>query len=248
MSSTAKQDALPRTRKPAGRPKGTGTQRVYEKVRENILQLVLSPGADIDESSLEREYGVSRTPVREALIRLASEGLITLLPNKGARVAPLDMTDITQMFEALELASRATLRWCAERRSEDEVETIAALSDAFTAAAQAEDFGRMGELNHEFHAAIGRACGNRNIAELYESQLANSLRLARLAFAEAPADREDQAKYYAEIIRQHEDMVTAIRARDAEAADQLARKHLALFRARMMKYLARSGAGDIAFD
>ena len=66
-----------------GRPKGTGTQRVYARVREQILQLDLPPGADVNEAGLEAEFGVSRTPVREALIRLASEGLITLLAQPG---------------------------------------------------------------------------------------------------------------------------------------------------------------------
>src|SRR5205085_12410577 len=70
-----------------GRPKGTGTQRVYAQVREDIISLRLPPGADLDEASLEQRFGVSRTPVREALIRLASEGLIVLLPNRGARIS-----------------------------------------------------------------------------------------------------------------------------------------------------------------
>src|SRR5262245_59247774 len=76
-----------------GRPKGTGTQRVYRDVRDDIIALRLSPGADLDEASLEQRFGVSRTPVCEALIRLASEGLITLLPNRGARVAQIDISE-----------------------------------------------------------------------------------------------------------------------------------------------------------
>src|SRR5216684_1398013 len=64
----------------AGRPKGTGTQHVYSQVREDIIGLRLPPGSDLDEAGLEQRFGVSRTPVREALIRLASDGLIVLLP------------------------------------------------------------------------------------------------------------------------------------------------------------------------
>lgn len=245
VTKSAGKAAQKPARKPAGRPKGTGTQRVYEQVRDNILRLRLKPGADLDEGSLEAEFGVSRTPVREALIRLASEGLITLLPNRGARVAPLDIADIAPMFEALELAQRVTLRWCAERRSPEDVTAIAAASDAFNDAAVAEDFAAMGEANRAFHTAIGSACANRFIADFYEGQLANSLRLARLAFAETPLDADDQSRYYAEVIRQHEAMVAAIRDGDGEAADALARDHVALFRERVMRYLERSGAGEL---
>lgn len=251
MSPTAKISAASKPgegRKPVGRPKGTGTQRVYEKVRDDILRLRLRPGADLDEATLEKAYGVSRTPVREALIRLASEDLITLLPNRGARVAPLDIADIPLMFEALELAQRVTLRWCAERRTGADLAAIAACGDAFNDAAVAEDFTGMGEANRAFHTAIGVACHNRFISDFYESQLANSLRLARLAFAETLADADDQSRYYGEVIRQHGAMIEAIRAGDGEAADALARDHVALFRERVMRYLDRSSAGSFPLD
>src|SRR3990167_3743588 len=101
-----------------GRPKGTGSQRVYDDLRVRILRLELAPGEHLDENALVRAYGVSRTPVREALIRLRSEGLVNLLPNRGARVVSLDVHDIPQMFEAIELCMRVTVRWATARRSE----------------------------------------------------------------------------------------------------------------------------------
>ena len=107
-----------------GRPKGIGTQRVYAQVREDIIGLRLPPGADLDEASLEERFGVSRTPVREALIRLASEGLIVLLPNRGARITHIDISDVPQLFEALELCQRATIRWAAERRTPADISEL----------------------------------------------------------------------------------------------------------------------------
>src|SRR5215510_6423478 len=89
-----------------GRPRGTGAQMVFDKLRERILSLELAPHADIDELDLVKEFKVSRTPVREALIRLSSEGLVELLPNKGPRVASLDANEVPQILEALELAQR----------------------------------------------------------------------------------------------------------------------------------------------
>jgi len=233
-------------RKPIGRPKGTGTQRVYERVRDMILRLELAPGSNLDEASLEREFGVSRTPVREALIRLASEGLITLLPNRGARVTAIDVSDLSQLFESLELAQRATLRWSATRRSVDAVAELKALAETFSSAAQAGDADRMGDANQAFHLKVSEACGNKYIAQLYGSLLAVSLRVARMVFAHGQQDPDDRARYYGEVIRHHDAMIDAIAAGDADAAERIGHEHLVLFRSRVLAYIERSEAADVA--
>lgn len=231
-----------------GRPKGTGTQRVYESVRENILKLRLPPGADVNEAGLEQEFGVSRTPVREALIRLASEGLITLLPNQGARVSSIELSDIAQMFEILELTQRAVTRWCAVRREDADIEDMRRLSSEFKSASRDLDPTRMGDINRAFHSRIAACCGNRYMANVYDAQLMTSQRLAHLAFADAPLDGEDQTAYYAELNRQHGAMVDAIAARDGDAADRFAADHAHLFRDRIHRYINRSLAGEISLD
>ncbi len=227
-----------------GRPKGTGTQRVYDRVRDGILKLKLAPGADVNEASLEEEFGVSRTPVREALIRLASEGLITLLPNQGARVSSIELSDISQMFEMLELTQRAVTRWCAARRENADVTEMRWLSASFTASTRALDPNSMGEINRSFHSKIAACCGNTFLAQVYDAQLMSSQRLAHLAFADAPLDDEDQEEYYAELVRQHEAMVDAIESRDGTAADRVASDHVELFRSRVRRYIDRSMAGE----
>jgi DNA-binding GntR family transcriptional regulator len=233
-------------RKPIGRPKGTGTQRVYDRVRDMILHLEIAPGANLDEASLEREFGVSRTPVREALIRLASEGLITLLPNRGARVTPIDVSDLSELFESLELTQRATLRWCAKRRPAAAVAELRALADDFEQAAEARDYERMGEANQAFHRKIGEASGNKYVAQLYHSLLTVSLRVARMMFAHSQQDPDDQARYYGNVIREHEAMIAAIEAGDSEAAERLGREHVALFRSRVVAYVEHSLANEVS--
>src|SRR6266852_6126103 len=213
-----------------GRPKGTGMQRVYAQVREDIIGLRLSPGADLDEASLEERFGVSRTPVREALIRLASEGLIVLLPNRGARITHIDIGDVPQLFEALELCQRATIRWAAMRRTAVDITELSETNQKFLQAARNGDSERMGEVNKEFHMVIGRICGNKYFESLYSSLLAVSLRLARTAFAYAPRSGEAHEDYYMEVVRQHEAMIKAVENKDAEGADALARIHTDLFR------------------
>jgi DNA-binding GntR family transcriptional regulator len=104
---------------PIGRPKGTGTQHVYAQIREDIIALRLPPGADLDEASLERRFGLSRTPVREALIRLASDGLITMLPNRG---------DTEQMGETNKEFHSVVARACGNRYFESLYTSLLAVS------------------------------------------------------------------------------------------------------------------------
>jgi DNA-binding GntR family transcriptional regulator len=231
-----------------GRPKGTGTQRVYAQIRDDIIGLRLPPGTDVEEATLEERFGVSRTPVREALIRLASEGLIVLLPNRGARVTQIDISDLPQIFEALELSQRVTLRWAAMRRTNEQVNTMRVLNDRFLAAAQNGDSDLMGEINKDFHSVIGRASGNRFIESLYSSLLSVSLRLARTAFAYAPRAGEDYEEYYMEVVRQHQGMIGAIETKDVAEADRLARIHTELFRDRINRYLSNNLASAVPLD
>ena len=217
-------------------------------MREDILQLSLPPGADISESQLEQQFGVSRTPVREALIRLASEGLITLLPNQGARVSSIELSDIAQMFEMLELTQRAVNRWCAVRRDPKDIPEMRRLSDAFAAATEAKDPVQMGDINRSFHSLIGASCGNKFISGVYDTQLMGSQRLAHLAFADAPIHGEDEADYYADLNRQHDAMVRAIERQDGDAADKLAVDHVELFRSRVQRFIDRSLAGEITLS
>ena len=229
-----------------GRPKGIGTQRVYAEVREDIIGLRLQPGADLDEASLEKRFGVSRTPVREALIRLASEGLIFLLPNRGARVSHIDISDVPQLFEALDLCQRATIRWAAMRRTPEDITALRLMNAQFLDAARSGDSDRMGETNKQFHMIIGRASGNRYFESLYSSLLTVSLRLARTAFADAPRTDEAHESYYMEVVRQHDLMIDAIENKNAEEAETLARVHTELFRERINRYLNSNLADGVA--
>ena len=229
-----------------GRPRGTGAQLVFDKLRERILSLELAPHTDIDELDLVKEFKLSCTPVREALIRLSSEGLVELLPNKGPRVVSLDAVDVPQILEALEIAQRIATRWAAARRTETQLATITERCQDFSNAMAAGDTAAMGETNKLFHAAIGSACGNSHVESWYESLLNSSMRLARAAYEQAPLHGSAYKQYYARVDAEHRSMVEAIRTRDAQAVEQVAREHTALFRDRVIGYLSESRSAEIA--
>jgi DNA-binding GntR family transcriptional regulator len=228
-----------------GRPRGTGTDTVYQSVRAQILNLTLKPGSDLDENQLVRQFKMSRTPVREALIRLSSEGLINLMPNIGARVASLTANEVPQLLEALELAQRATTRWAAVRRRPDDLEAIRSGCEFFAAAMQLQDYDQMADANHAFHLAIANAAHNSMLASFHESLQCSTLRLGRIAFSEAPISDLEYRSYYAEVDRQHREMTQAIADQDAGLADQIVSRHMALFRNRIVRHLSQSLASEV---
>lgn len=229
----------------AGKRKGTGSNDVYESLRGRILTLQLAPGVHLDEATLVEAYGVSRTPVREALIRLGSSGLVVLLPNRGAKVAPIDLGNLREFFEALDLCQRAVTHWAALRRNEQDMEQIERARLAFEAAARNRSVDDMNDTNVDFHQAIARASGNVHFARSYESLLDEGLRVARVCLSyESDEDSSLQAHLDA-IVDEHRQMEEMIREGDGPSAERIASDHARLFRNRITTSLAASLAPKI---
>jgi DNA-binding GntR family transcriptional regulator len=246
--ASAESGEAAKPRRGVGRPRGTGAQLVFERLRERILSLELPPQADIDELSLVGEFSLSRTPVREALIRLSSEGLVELLPNKGPRVAALDLKDVPQILEALELAQRTVNRWAARAPTDSDLPLIQRRADDFARAADAQDATAMSDTNRLFHAAIAAACGNRSVADWYGSLLNSSMRLARLVFDRAPLRGDAYHEYYGRVIDEHRGMAEAIARRDPDAAEALGREHAVLFRDQVQRFMVECRTDEIVLD
>jgi DNA-binding GntR family transcriptional regulator len=225
-------------------PRGGRTQPLLRALRTRILSLELPPGADVEEAALVREFGLSRTPVREALIQLAADGLIQLVPNRGARVAALDLGQVPQMLEALELYQRATTRWAALRRRPEHLDALVRMSHDFAHAAEAKDLVGMAETNRLFHGVVADACGNTFLAADCRAMESRTVRLARAAFGSAH-DIADRDEYFNGAVEQHAAILDAIRSGDAERADRLATAHCAVFRRRIADFVAASAAGEI---
>jgi len=225
--------------------RGTGATFAYETLRREILGLELEPGQDLDEAGLVARLGLSRTPVREALIRLAADELVVLLPNRGAKVAPLDLADTPRYIEALDLAQRAVNRFAALRRTATDLARIEAARDAFEHSIDGGDAMEMTERNRDFHAAIAEAAHNRYLAGHYVRLIDQGMRLLRIPFAYDPAG-DGAETHIAKIVADHRRITEAIAARDADRADALGHAHAELFQSRLMMYLRQNLAPGMA--
>ncbi|MEP6609040.1 MAG: GntR family transcriptional regulator [Burkholderiaceae bacterium] len=227
-------------------PRVSSSRRVYESLRELILSLELKPGSVLDEGHLTKALGGSRTPLREAVIRLSGEGLIELLPNRGARVSTMELPQLQEHLEAFELMQRTATVLAAQRRSSDALVELRFLCEQFESCCADNDVPGMIDANWAFHHAIGAACGNRFIAKMYDTVLSDGLRVARLAMAyECYGSGEAYMRHIGNIIREHREIVDALEARDVERASALSDSHSNLARTRVSDYLAQSLTRDI---
>ena len=219
------------------RAKGTGTAWVYDRLRADILSLSINPGDDLEEAGLVNRFGMSRTPVREALIRLAADGLVELLPNRGAKVAAVDLGEFPRYVEALDLIQRAVTRLAASRRRCADIEVIEAARIQFEQAVTDTDAAAMTQKNRDFHVAIGKASNNRYLGDVYARLLDQGMRMLRIPFAYDPQGDDGVDRHLGKIIKEHRALGKAIREGDAERAETLAANHTELFQSRLLQYL-----------
>jgi len=201
------------------RRRGSGVKVVYDLLRDEILDLVLPPGSPIDEVQLAERFGMSRTPIREALVRLAGEGLIVTLPNRSTMVSNLDFLNLSPFFDALVLMYRVTAQLAAQNHRQEDLDAIRARQAEFAAAVKAQDALAMIATNAAFHAAIAEAGRNPYFNSLFSRLLDEGRRFLRLYY-QSYDDRLPQ-----QFVDEHEAMITAITARDAAAAERLGRAH-----------------------
>ena len=233
--------AMPNGLSRGGISKGGSSEFAYQVIRGEIVALTLAPGSDLDEAALVSRLGLSRTPLREALVRLSGEGLVQILPNRGARVAPMGWNDIREHLEAFDLSQRLVTRWAALRRTEAQIAQIEAECRAFEKAAHSRESDAMLEINWRFHAAIAACCRNSVIERFYLQLLTTNLRISRLAMTyDCFPTEEAYGAHVGNIIREHREMVEAIRARDGDRADALGSSHAGLARKRVSECLTQS--------
>ncbi|MFG6518561.1 GntR family transcriptional regulator [Sulfitobacter sp. 1A13496] len=205
--------------KTAERKRGSGAQFVYSILRDEILDLTLLPGSPIDEIRLSERLSMSRTPIREALVRLASEGLVTTLPNRSTVVSNIDFMNLHTFFDAMTLMYRVTTRLAAQFHTPADMANIRARQVEFAKAVSAQDALSMIATNREFHAEIARAGRNPYYESLCLRLLDEGRRLLRMYYQSF----DDQLP--SEYVQEHEDLITAIEARDIALADSLAATH-----------------------
>jgi DNA-binding GntR family transcriptional regulator len=189
---------------------------IYAWLRERIATLPRDEGTFLSEVALAAEAGVSRTPVREALLRLEAEGWLRIVPRKGAFIAPISDAEVDAAMEARLLVEAWSVRQAIERRVQL-VDALGALLEQQRH--RRDDPAGFIELDREFHRSIVDAAGNPVLAEFYESLRDRQLRMGVRAVVTG-ANRAEQ------VLTEHRAIVEALREFDEDQAVKAVQEHL----------------------
>ena len=191
-------------------------RRLYVDLRDRILDGSLAGGQPLRQEELAARYGVSRSPVREALRQLEADGLVTYQANRGAVVSSVSLADALEMLEIRIALECRALRLAIPLMTDQDLAGIAAVLDAYGAAHDVTDWGR---LNRDFHLALYAPADRPRLLGLIQDNFDNAHRFARVQVSNATGrDRPH---------REHQDLFRACREGDIDAAVQLLEAHIA---------------------
>jgi DNA-binding GntR family transcriptional regulator len=190
---------------------------VADRLRSQIFARELEPGSWIDEMKLSADYGISRTPLREALKVLAVEGLVTMKPRRGAYVAEMSRDDVAQIYHLLALLESDAAGEVARRASDAQLEHLRALHERLEKQARQRDV--FFDANEQFHMALLDIAGNR-----WRTQIVTDLRKVMKLNRHHSLFRQGRI---AGSLAEHRALMAALQARSGAKAKTLMREHFA---------------------
>lgn len=211
---------------PSGVENLTLWQRVYNHLRTEILEDRLEPGAELIETVLAEQLGVSRGPLREAISRLAAEGLVTVSPRRGAVVRSLSKAEFLELYQVREALERMAVQLAVPRLTEKQFEELGALNETMEAHAAQNEVEAFFEANIAFHARLLEASDNGKLQELYR-QLLDQLGRYRLRSLTLRGNLQRS-------VSEHKAILRAAKRGDAERAAQLMAEHIRVPQRRAM--------------
>ena len=219
-------------------PRAALHEQVALRLRQMLVENRIAPGAKLNERELCEVLNVSRTPLREAIKMLAAEGLVELLPNRGAIAMSLSETDVLHTFEVMAGLEAQSGELAAQRITDAELAEIKAMHFEMMAAYTRRDLSNYYRLNALIHKAINAAARNPVLALTYTQVNA---RLQALRFR----SNQDEEKWK-NAVREHEQMVTALSARDPQAMRAVMLAHLYNKRDVVIAQLRHSASAGLA--
>jgi DNA-binding GntR family transcriptional regulator len=195
------------------------SQQAYLQIRDKIVRLQLAPGDVIREDALQAELGIGRTPIREALQRLARDQFVTVIPRRGMLVSPIDVMELSMLYETRAILEPYAMRLAAVRGKQEHWDAMAAaLESSRRPSVSNSDLMRIDRRCHEI---VWEAANNRFLTDTLDMMYAQSDRLWHLYIA----DVEDMRH----ALEEHTEMYQALAAGDGDLAAKLAESHVRAF-------------------
>jgi DNA-binding GntR family transcriptional regulator len=210
------------------------TDFAYRALKARILDSEFAPGSFLLESDAAEQLGLSRTPVREALVRLQQDGLVEIVPRHGVRISALSPADMREIYDVLTSLEPTAAELLARRRpSAEEVGELVRACGAMEAALAAGDLGAWAAADEAFHLDLARGCGNRRLGDMILTVWDQSHRARMFTLSLRPTPFEST--------REHRDILAAILAGEADKARELYHAHRRRGGAELMAIIEKHG-------
>lgn len=191
-------------------------ERVYQRLRAEIISCALQPGAELHEGELAQRFAVSKSPIRDALVRLHAERLVLVQPRKGYRVMPVSLSDARDLFQF-----RATLEnICARNGAASVSDEALGDLDRFRRAEGWDDKGGFVAYNRAFHIAVAELCANRRMVTAVSDLIEQFDRVVTMSMS--VLDRPETA----DVVAEHGAIIDALQARNGRRAGTLLVQHI----------------------
>lgn len=198
--------------------KNTTSKTIYYKLREEIINIYLEPGTMISENELSEKYGVSRTPVREALVRLAQEGLVNIYPQKGTKVSLIDLSAVEEGRFLREHLERAVVKEACNKFLNENLLALEMNLKLQEMYMENHDYKKLFAADEEYHKIIFDGCNRKRI---WKSISDNSTEFQRIRVLRLVSNQS-----WDNIYEQHKEIFNAIKNKNENQAEESMRKHL----------------------
>ena len=212
------------------------SKKAYREIRNLIISLQLKPGMQVNKDELERELSIGRTPVREALLRLTTEGLLTTIQGRGFFVRQVGLEDIKALFEVVMILERPGVCLAARRIQSGDITRLSEINAELESAMAQREFLQVTLLNSRFHRIIHEAVANEFLTSSLRNLDSQYQRLAYLCFSKE-AHANDLKQHFAKVIADHTELIECFKKRDEAAAVEVITRHVHLFNSRVSQYL-----------
>ena len=208
---------------------------IVDQLRQSILDGTYPAGSQLRQDALGEAYGVSRIPVREALFQLEAEGLVRIVPQKGAIVSELSLDEINDVFDLRRILEPRMLAQSAPRFSEQDLEGLSDIQKRFEKAIRARNVSEWGQLNAEFHMALYVHARQPRTQSIVAALLQTSDRYTRLQLSNTKAMGTAE--------KEHAHLIALCRAQEVDEACRFLQQHIEAVRADLLRVV---GAGSLA--
>ena len=205
-------------------------EEVYRLLRNDILSCALFPGQSLHEIDLAERFGLSKSPIRDALIRLEGDRLVTVTPRKGYRVAPVSLADAEELFQFRSMVEEAAVRLASTYCSPRELDQLELFRDLKAWGGK----GGFVAYNRAFHVALANLSPNRRIAAAAQDLIEQFDRLVIISVSKIDNRNIDG------LVKEHGAIIEAMQARQGRRAARLLGEHIARARKRVIKSLSQA--------